>query len=133
MLWSPTGRAERNVGDWSEYLEDYPGGYCGEVPIPTDAEREAERQRRDQAKYLADIQELISAHTPPTVAAIRRSLADAGDARFETVLALGRWINEQFGKELSATTLGRLVDRLEQDGFITPDGDGIRYQPTVRR
>lgn len=124
------------MGDWSEYFEDYPGGYFGEAPytIVTDAERQAKRQaesrRLEQAKFTAHIQDLISAHTPPTVDAIRRLLEDADDARPETVGALGRWINERFGKRLSATTLGRLADQLERDGFITPDGDGIQYSTT---
>ena len=122
------------MGDWSEYFEDYPGGYFGEAPytIPPDAERQAERRRREltarnQAKHTAEIQELISTHTPPAIDAIRGSLEDAGDVRPETVRALGQWINEQFAKKLSSTTLGRLVDQLERDGFIKRDGDGIQY------
>ena len=82
---------------------------------------------RDQAKHTAEIQKLISTHTPPAIDAIRGSLEDAGDVRPETVHALGQWINQQFAKELSARALGRLADRLKRDGFIKRDGDGIQY------
>ena len=124
------------MGDWSEYFEDYPGGEARRrIPIdPKRAEWHTEYRRRqladrEQAKYTTHIHALIEAHTPPALEAVRRSLLNAGDARPATVVGLGPRINEHFGKKLSATTLRRMADQLEHDGFIVPDGNGtgIRY------
>lgn len=124
------------MGEWSEYFEDYPGGYFGEAPytLPVDPETQAARRRREraamqQAEHSAEIKALIVAHTPPTIRAIRRALARAGDARPDTIDSLGRWINENFRKDLSTMTLRRLAQQLERARFIAIEtgGGGIQY------
>ena len=122
------------MGDWSEYFEDYPGGYFGEAPntYPVDAETQAWRRRRalaakKQAEHRAKIQRLVARHTPPTVGAVCRALGGAGDARPETMDGLGRWINKHFRKDLSITALHRLAGKLERDRYVAIDGDGVRY------
>ena len=120
------------MGDWSEYFEDYPGGYCGEAPYTLPA-AQAEHRRREmaaqkQADYTAEIQALIAAHTLPKIGAIREALAGAGDGRPETSESFGRWVNERFHKDLSTMALSRLIAQLEQDSFLAVDRDGGRIQ-----
>ncbi len=117
------------MGEWSEYFEDFPGGYFGEHPetLPKDPGVEAHGQfvrnlERARQQGAAEVRALVDRHTPPDPVDIARSLDSQRD-RPKTVPAFRRWINAEFNKSLSEAAGRRLVRVLETGNVLQITAD----------